>query len=257
VAEVHGARSARPLALVHAAATAGAVLGAPLLAWLTAASGFPASFRFTAAGFLLLGLWGSVGPLDAHREARKGAPAAAGSLSAAILPYAGIAACYVGVETAVTLFAVPWSSDALGLESERGVRAISAFWLGLLAGRLALFAYPGSTRSGLLGVAGLGGAAALGVGALLRVPAPEVILGLAGISLSIVFPLFVALTTQRFPGAPGTATGIAVGAGALGGFAIPWLTGRIGDALGIEIAFLTLAGWSLAIAGFALIARRR
>jgi len=256
VAEEHGARSARPLSLVHAGATAGAVVGAPLVAWGASQAGFQVSFRWTAAGFLLFGLWGLFAPLDAHRSP-PGPSAGSVRLTTGILPYAGIAACYVGIETAVTLFAVPWARDGLGLASSRGVTAISAFWFGLLAGRLALFAQRRSAGHGLLVAAGVVGAVVLGLAVGLRVPFPELALGLLGGALSIVFPVFVALATQRFPGAPGTATGVAIGAGAMGGFAVPWLTGRLGDAFGIEVAFATLAAWSLALALFSLSAGRR
>jgi fucose permease len=256
VAEEHGVRSARPLSLVHAGATAGAVVGAPLLAWGAAQAGFPLSFRWVAAGFFFFGVWGVIAPLDAHRPSRAAAGSNAG-ISAGIVPYAGIAACYVGVETTVTLFAVPWARDGLGLEAGRGVTAISAFWLGLLAGRLGLYAQGGVAGHRLLVAAGLGGALVLGLGVGLDVPLPELILGLVGVALSVVFPVFVSLATQRFPNAPGTATGVAVGAGAAGGFVAPWLTGRLGDAVGIEVAFASLAVWSLALAAFAFSARRR
>ena len=53
---------------------------------------------------------------------------------------------------------------------------------------------------------------------------------------------------QRFPHACGTATGLAGGAGTIGGFAIPWITGTIGDGVGIAIAMGSLGVWSLAIA---------
>ena len=256
VAEQHGERSARPLSLVHAGATAGAVVGAPLVAWAAATGGFPLSFRVLAGGFLLFGVWGWFAPLDAHRRPRAAGGGPSG-LTAAIVPYAGIAACYVGIETAVTLFAVPWARDGLGLDAARGVRAISAFWLGLLAGRLALSAQRRDVGHGVLAAAGVVGALVLGGASTLRIPFPELALGLLGVVHSIVFPVFVALATQRFPAAPGTATGVAIGAGAAGGFVLPWLTGRLGDAIGIELAFSSLALWSVALAGFAWLARGR
>jgi hypothetical protein len=46
------------------------------------------------------------------------------------------------------------------------------------------------------------------------------------------------------------------GAGAAGGFVVPWLTGALGDARGIRVAFLSLAGWCLLLAGCALLALR-
>ena len=78
----------------------------------------------------------------------------------------------------------------------------------------------------------------------------------SGSLLGFVFPVFVALTRPRFPGARGTATGIVTGAGAAGGFAVPWLSGAIGDRCGVAAAFLSLAAWCLALALCALAARR-
>jgi hypothetical protein len=45
------------------------------------------------------------------------------------------------------------------------------------------------------------------------------------------------------------------GAGSLGGFVVPWLTGALGDAAGVSAAIGSLALWSLliALAGAALL----
>jgi hypothetical protein len=64
---------------------------------------------------------------------------------ARLFPIAAIAFAYVGVESAVTMFAVPYASGGLGLDAERGRKAIGVFWLGLLVGRLAVLACPRST----------------------------------------------------------------------------------------------------------------
>ena len=64
--------------------------------------------------------------------ARERADAASGGLWPDILPFAAVAAAYVGAETTLTLLAVPFATAGLGLAEARGLRAISAFWLGLL-----------------------------------------------------------------------------------------------------------------------------
>jgi nitrate/nitrite transporter NarK len=66
----------------------------------------------------------------------------------------------------------------------------------------------------------------------------------------------IALAGQRFPAARGVAAGFTAGAGALGGFAIPWLTGAIGDWAGIDLALSSLVLWSIAIAAAGLAAQR-
>jgi fucose permease len=256
IAERHGPRAARPLTFVHAGATLGAVLGAPLLAWIAARADWAASFRATGAAFALLGAAGLAVPFG-RPPARGAFPDAASSrLSPAIVPYAAVAACYVGVETAVTLFATPYASGALGLAPERGVSSISAFWLGLLLGRALFLFHRGAVDARLLAGAGLSAALALGAGVALDAGPLELRVGLVGLLLGLVFPVFVALTAQRFPAARGTATGIVTGAGAAGGFAVPWLTGALGDARGVRVAFASLALWCLALALAAALARR-
>jgi nitrate/nitrite transporter NarK len=64
----------------------------------------------------------------------------------------------------------------------------------------------------------------------------------------------IALAGAEFPFASGTAAGLVAGAGALGGFAIPWMTGALGDAVGLAAGLATSSLWCLAItaAAFAL-----
>jgi fucose permease len=91
---------------------------------------------------------------------------------------------------------------------------------------------------------------------LLRVVPFELALFAVGVALGSVYPLMIALAAQRAPEARGTAAGLAAGAGALGGFAVPWLTGTAGDAAGIALGFGSLAVWSAAIAAAAAASRR-
>jgi fucose permease len=257
VAERYRERAARPLSFVHVGATLGAVVGAPVIAWIAARSHWAASFHASAAVFVALGLVGLPVPFDAHRPpARSDGRRAGLGVGAAILPYAGVALCYVGVETAVTLFATPYARDALGLAQARGVAAISAFWLGLLGGRLLFLLWRGPVDARLLAAAGFGAALLLAAGVAAELRALELLVGGAGLLLGLVFPVFVALAMLRFPEARGTATGVVTGAGALGGFLVPWVTGVLGDARGIRAAFLSLAAWCLLLAACALVALR-
>jgi len=257
VAERYRERAARPLSFVHTGATLGAVLGAPAIAWLAASSHWVTSFRASSAAFALLGLIGLALRFEDPPPPEEPTEADSGRrVTTAILPYAGVAACYVGVETALTLFATPYARDGLGLPAPRGVAAISAFWLGLLAGRLLFLLWRGVVDARLLVGAGLGAALVLAAGVAAEIRALELLVAAVGLLLGAVFPVFVALTALRFPGARGTATGIVTGAGAAGGFVVPWLAGIVGDARGVADAVLSLAGWCLALAGFALCALR-
>jgi fucose permease len=84
----------------------------------------------------------------------------------------------------------------------------------------------------------------------------ELLFGVVGAALGCVFPLMVALAGERLPDDRGLASGVVVAAGALGGFAIPWLHGAIGDAAGVAVGVASLAVWCVAIAAAALTSRR-
>jgi hypothetical protein len=82
-----------------------------------------------------------------------------------------------------------------------------------------------------------------------------VALAFAGLALGPVYPLLIALTGVCFPRA-GTALGLVSGAGAAGGFALPWLAGAIADALAVPhaIGALGLAASVIALGALALAA---
>jgi fucose permease len=172
-----------------------------------------------------------------------------------LVPFALASFGYVGIESALTVFAVPYASQGHGLPVARGLASITAFWMGLFGGRLIPLALPFAPDARWIAAAGAAGAAALAIGRF--VPAPELVFGSAGLALGCVYPLAIALAAQRFPEARGTATGLTAGAGAPGGFAVPWLHGALGDRFGVESAVAALAVWSLLVGGAALWAGRR
>ena len=74
-------------------------------------------------------------------------------------------------------------------------------------------------------------------------------------ALGCVYPLIMALVGDRVRHARGLAAGLAAGAGALGGTAVPWLTGALGDAQGVAAGVGSLAAWCVSIALGATLAR--
>jgi fucose permease len=153
------------------------------------------------------------------------------------------------------MFAVPYANGALGLDVVRGQRAIGAFWLGLLVGRVALLAVRTTLDARILIAAGTGAAVLVAASAGVGAP-PEVAFFAVGAALGCVYPLMIALAGQAAPSARGTAAGLAAGAGALGGVAVPWVTGAAGDSAGITLGFASLALWCGAISAAAMWSRR-
>ena len=250
-------RAARPMLAVHSAATIGAMLGPLLIGWIAAAHHYTASFRAAGLAHVAIAAWAACVPLPAPepRDATRTGGVLRRLALAPLVPLAAVAFAYVGVEASVTVFAVPYASEALAMPAERGQLAISAFWLGLLAGRLGLLGARAALDARALVAAGATAAALLAAAAGLAAPL-ELALFAVGGALGCVYPLMIALAGQSSPKAGGTAAGLAAGAGAFGGFAVPWLTGAIGDAAGIALGFGSLALWCAAIAAAALWARR-
>jgi FHS family glucose/mannose:H+ symporter-like MFS transporter len=166
---------------------------------------------------------------------------------------------YVGVETALTIFVVDHTVTDLDLGATRAARTISAFWGGLLVGRLASGLATRSPGAGATAVSALLGAGlVLGFGlGILEIP--ELAMAMTGLVLGGVFPVMIGLAGQSLPSSPATAVGLAGGLGSLGGFIIPWYTGRLASTDGLPFAITSLAGWLglLLVAAVAVRFRRR
>lgn len=231
------------LSLLHASATLGAALGAPALGALAAASGYTAVYGALGAGFAVVAVLG----LAVRFPAPPGAHAGQGALSlAALAPWMFVAFAYVGIETALSVFAVPHAEEA-GLAPARGMRALSGFWLGLLAARVGFAALRRPAAVAQLRLAGGAGALVLAAGTVSALP-PEALYLAAGLGLGVVFPLLVLFAGEAAPRRRATAVGIVVAAGASGGFAVPWLAGALGDRFGSVASLGLLAALALGIA---------
>lgn len=252
VGEHHGASAARPMLIVHSAATLGAMLAPLALEATTRSGGWTLGFRLVGALHLALaaGVWcvALPRPLAADRNFLAGL---LDTLRPALLPFALLGFAYVGSESALTLFAVPYVRDVLDLPEARGRTAISAFWAGLLIGRLLVLARRPDGGAELLVRGGLAGAVLVACGIGGALPAPELVFGLFGVSIGFVFPLLLALTGARFAQAQGAAMGAVAAAGALGGVAIPALHGALAESAGVRASLSALLGWCLVFAAAA------
>jgi len=166
---------------------------------------------------------------------------------------------YVGVESALTIFVVDHTITDLDLGATRAARTISAFWGGLLVGRLASGLSARSPGAGATAVSALLGAGVVfgfGLGIL---EIPELAMAMTGLVLGGVFPVMIGLAGQSLPSSPATAVGLAGGLGSLGGFIIPWYTGRLASTDGLPFAITSLGAWLLLllVAAVAVRFRRR
>lgn len=165
---------------------------------------------------------------------------------------------YVGVESALTLFVADHARTGLGLDASRAAGTISAFWSGLLVGRLCVGLAPrapGAGTTALLAAISAAIVLAFGLG---FVSPPELAMAGTGFFLGGVFPVMIGLAGQALPRTAGLAVGLAGGLGSLGGFAVPWITGELAGSGGLPLALATLSGWLLLlVAGAAFVRMRR
>ena len=257
IAERFSGGATRAMAFVHASATAGAAVGPLLMRLNPLGKGWPAAFH--GLGYLHLGI-AVVGLFSAFPAAHSGQvtrPAArVGWRSGGLAALGCVAFAYVGVENGLTVFAVPWAQSR-GAEAGVGQAGISALWLGLLCGRLLLAAQRPSAHAApqLLAAGGVLAGVIVGVASQFDgVPLPWATL-LTGIVLGPVFPLMMSLTAQRFPHALGTTMGLVAGAGAAGGFCVPWLAGVVADTASVRVTIGGLGVLGLAIGAAAWMLR--
>ena len=164
---------------------------------------------------------------------------------------------YVGVEAALTIFVAEHAASDLGLDAGRAARTISAFWAGLLAGRLVIGLSPrapGAGTTALLAAVAATAVLAFGLG---WIRTPEIAMATSGFFLGGVFPVMIGLAGMAMPSSAGTAVGLAGGLGSLGGFVVPWFTGHIAGRVGLSIAIASLAGWLGLLVAAAAVARLR
>jgi fucose permease len=262
ILQQRGETGGRWIALLHSAATIGAMT-APL-AFVVLGEGFAASFHVVGAIHLALAAWALGVSFPTQTESGEVEVAPASTMPAARTALFGptmlaLYVCgfaYVGVESSLTLFAVPWSSEVLSLDPQRGRAAISAFWLGLLIGRLGSAARPGPLTAHWLAGSGVLGGAVLALAWAFSPAAPELLLGATGLALGGVFPLMVALSARAAPEAAGRAVGLVAGIASAGGFVLPWLTGALAEWLGLRSALGSLSLWCALLCAAAVVAAK-
>jgi len=259
IAERYGERSAKPMSVLHTGTAVGAIVGPLLVAAIAARWHWTRSFHLMGVAHLALAAATLFVRLPEPMRTAGSSKANAGAIfSRAIVPFVAVAFAYLGLETALAVFAIPYATDGLALDVIHGQTAISGMWLGLMAGRLGTLLLRGNLDGRVLIGSGVLCCAIITIGAAAGSGQIAILYFCVGFALGPVFPLAIALAGQRFPHALGAVVGLAAGAGSTGCFVIPWLTGALGDQMGIAFAVKWLSVWALVITlGGAIILRGR
>ena len=249
VANRYRERSAKPMALLHSGTAIGAIIGPLLVAAIATRWHWTRSFHLMGVAHLAVG---AVTMLIRLPERTPTAPTANVAeptvFSRAMVPFVMVSFAYLGLESAMAVFAVPYATEGLALDVLDGQTAISSMWFGLLAGRLGTLLIRGTLDGRVLIGSGILCCAAITIDAALGSSQIAILYFCVGFALGPVFPLALALAGQRFPHSLGSVIGLAAGAGSTGCFVVPWLTGILGDQAGIAFAVKWLSVWAVAIA---------
>lgn len=147
-----------------------------------------------------------------------------------------------GMEITLGGWSAAYARDALHLEEWQSVLFLSLFWVGMMAARIALSRLLRSQPAvRLLPV--FQGVALVGAGLLLLVPntiAAGVGLFLLGAGLAAGFPILLGFLGELYHDLTGTAFSAAFVMALLGGSALPYLTGVLGDWRGLRASLLVI-----------------
>ncbi len=136
----------------------------------------------------------------------------------------------VGVESGMGAWTSTYVQQTSGLDAATGALATSAFWLAMTGGRMIAAAVGTRLSPQRLLFASLM-SLAVGTAALLA-SAGNVVLTIAaiiiiGASTGPIYPTALSLITATFRHAAGTAAGVVVPMGSMGGSLLPWLQGLL------------------------------
>jgi fucose permease len=163
-----------------------------------------------------------------------------------------------GMEITSGGWTTSYLDEELGLETDEALFFLSLFWLGMMLARLALgmlLTRRPPTRVLLvsMGVA-LAGAVCLLASREPWLAAPGIFL--LGAGLAAGFPVILGYVGDRYPHLSGTAFSIVLVMALTGGSLLPWLTGVVGEEVGLRTSFLVLPIALIAMAALLGLARR-
>jgi fucose permease len=164
-----------------------------------------------------------------------------------------------GMEITLGGWSAEYVREVLGLREDRAILVLSLFWVGMVTARLVLAPvlrhWPAANVFPAFLVLTLAGA-----GLLLTVPsAPAAGAGLflLGAGLAAGFPILLGFLGGLYRDLTGTAFSAVFVMALVGGSALPYLTGVLGDRLGLRASLLMVPAAVLGQAGLLFVLRRR
>lgn len=164
-----------------------------------------------------------------------------------------------GMEITVGGWTATYVNDELALSPERALYLLSLYWLGMTAARLVLgwlltrvssvavlLSSLGVAFAGALILIGARTTAAAGAGTLLT-----------GVGFAAVFPVILGFVGDRHQRMSGTAFSAVLVMALMGGTALPYVTGVLGDAFGLRASLAIVPVGLICVASIFVIARPR
>ncbi len=259
IARVFEARSVSALNLLNLFFGAGAFAGPALVSvsWKILGGGMPVLWMAAGLMFLLaLPLLRMAPALKTQPIVKQTAAQTSSLYRSPLLWMLGVLLLlYVGTENGIGGWTTTYMDRTTPIGISNAALVTSGFWLALTGGRLVSVIAGRWLRSFTLLVTSLAGAA---VGGLLMalstgstIPSIAAIV-LIGFGFGSIYPTTIAITTEKFPNAPGKAASVAAAMGSVGGMLLPWQQGVLLDRVGVNasawfVALGTLAMLALAV----------
>jgi fucose permease len=244
----------RLMNLMHAGFSMGAIIGPAAVGYLLGTgSGGIIVFRVAAALLALMALLFGLTPfpriaLEAPRERGR-----VTLLAQPLLLFLTLfLLLYVGSELGISTWVSEYFVKVLSTSASTGAFAVSLFWVGIFAGRLAISYFYRGTRQELVAMAlCILSVISLGVMLLVRSQAAATVgVLLAGLGSSGVYPLLMAIVGRYFKS--GVAVGTAATGGAMGAFVFPFLMAVLAQTVGLTGGFWFYLGLDVVMIGLSV-----
>jgi len=235
---------------------------APVLSAHAVSAGVSWRVLFLVAGVLMAGLGTSWATLRASIAAdlppALGGTTVSGRRSPLALLLGLTLATYVGVEMGVGSWLTKYMVTVRAMSLTAAGNALSLYWLGLAAGRLALSVLSHRVRDKTLLVMLASISVVTLTGALVvhGAWAAAACFAATGAGFSGIFPAVIALGGRHHPHDVAGATSVMIGGAGLGGIVIPWAMSAIADGAGLVAGMAFYAATGAVMAGLAISVNR-